>query len=237
MEYQSEKIGALAAALAKAQAGFTFASKSAEAPILSKGKDGKTYQSGKRTYADLQSVLDAVREGLASNGIAVIQAPMPCQKDGILLRTTLAHESGEWIASELELPNDRMGGVQGMGSALTYARRYALAAMVGIAQDDDDGETAMQESRKAQAKQHESDRAQAKANNPDPPTKAQIDAFWAVMHKRHPEAQTKEEFGALAYADIGKFVNREIKSASALTKLEVSDFLNACNGAAQDNPF
>lgn len=227
MEYQSQEIGELAAALAAAQATFTFAAKDSTAAMGS---------AGKRKYADLQSVLEAVREGLTANGLAVIQAPMPSE-NGIKLRTTLAHKSGQWMASELCLPQDKMGGVQGMGSALTYARRYALAAMVGIAQDDDDGETAMQESRKVQAKQHETERAQAKANNPDPPTKAQIDAFWAVMHKRHPEAQTKEEFGALAYADIGQFVGHEIKSASALTKSEVSDFLNACNGAEQDNSF
>ena len=224
MEYQSQEIGELAAALAAAQATFTFAAKDSTAAMGS---------AGKRKYADLQSVLEAVREGLTANGLAVIQAPMPAD-NGIKLRTTLAHKSGQWMASELCLPQDKMGGVQGMGSALTYARRYALAAMVGIAQDDDDGETAMQESRKAQAKQHESDRAQAKANNPDPPTKAQIDAFWAVMHNRHPEATTKQEFGALAYADIGQFVGREIKSASALTKNEISDFLNACKGAADD---
>ena len=239
MEYQSETIGALAAALAKAQSKFTFAAKSAEAPLLSKGRDGKTYQSGKRTYADLQSIIDAVREGLTSNGIAVIQAPMPSKKDGILLRTTLAHESGEWIASELELPNDRMGGVQGMGSALTYARRYALAAMVGIAQDDDDGETAMAEVRKAEKLKHEAERAQAKANNPTPPTKKQFDAFWALMKQRHPEAKTKEELVNIAYSEAGNFTGREIRSVYDMTKDEVSDFLNACNNPDNipDNPF
>lgn len=231
MEYQSEKIGALAAALAKAQAGFTFAAKSAEAPILSKGKDGKTYQSGKRTYADLQSVLDAVREGLTANGIAVIQAPMPSKKDGIMLRTTLAHESGEWIASELELPNDRMGGVQGMGSALTYARRYALAAMVGIAQDDDDGETAMAESRKAEKQRVQQTRQQAAESNHDAPSAEMFRALMATLTERG--CKEREEY----LAELSAFFRREVKSSKELTRAEISEYLNACNGAAQDNPF
>ena len=233
MEYQSEKIGALAAALAKAQAGFTFAAKSAEAPILSKNKDGKTYQSGKRTYADLQSVLDAVREGLANNGIAVIQAPMPCKKDGILLRTTLAHESGEWIASELELPNDRMGGVQGMGSALTYARRYALAAMVGIAQDDDDGETAMAESRKAEKQRVQQVRQQAKEQNHDAPSREMLQALMATLKERG--CKEREEY----LAELSAFFQREVKSSNELTRAEISEYLNACNTPANvpDSPF
>ena len=230
MEYQSEKIGALAAALAKAQAGFTFAAKASEAPILSKGKDGKTYQSGKRTYADLQSVLDAVREGLTANGIAVIQAPMPSKKDGIMLRTTLAHESGEWIASELELPNDRMGGVQGMGSALTYARRYALAAMVGIAQDDDDGETAMQESRKAQNQRVQQTRQQATVSNPNAPSPEMFRALMATLTERG--CKDREDY----LAELSDFFGREVKSSKELTKTEVAEYLNACNGV-QDNPL
>lgn len=120
--------------------------------------------------------------------------------------------------------------------ALSGAMKYALFQTFCIPTEelaDPDAEVDQLAPRGTVSKQqHEADRAKAKANNPDPPTKAQIDAFWAVMHKRHPEAQTKQEFGAMAYADVGKFVGREIKSASALTKAEVSDFLNACNGAA-----
>ena len=233
MEYQSEHIGALAAALAKAQAGFTFAAKASEAPILSKGKDGKTYQSGKRTYADLQSVLDAVRDGLTANGIAIIQAPMPSKKDGIMLRTTLAHESDEWIASELELPNDRMGGVQGMGSALTYARRYALAAMVGIAQDDDDGETAMAESRKAEKQRVQKARQQAVAENPDAPTPEMFRALMATLTERG--CREREEY----LTELSSFFGREVKSSKELTRAEISDYLSACNTPANvpDSPF
>lgn len=143
----SPSIGSLAAALAKAQGTFTFAKKESEAAVSYGGKTANV-----RKYADLAAVLDAVRAGLAANQLAIIQTPFSQQGGGVLLRTTLAHSSGEWIASEISLPADRMGGIQGWGSALTYARRYALAAMVGIAQDDDDGEAAQQaeKARKAQ---------------------------------------------------------------------------------------
>lgn len=228
MEFQSNEIGELASALAAAQAGFTFAVKDSEAPVFEKGGNAK----GRRKYADLQSVLDAVREGLTANGIAVIQAPMPAE-NGIKLRTTLAHKSGQWMASELCLPNDRMGGVQGMGSALTYARRYALAAMVGIAQDDDDGETAMAESRKAENQRVKQVRQQASAKNPDAPTDEMFRALMATLTERG--CKKREEY----LAELSAFFQREVKSSKELTRAEISEYLNACNTPANvpDSPF
>lgn len=219
MEYQSQEIGELAAALASAQATFTFASKDSTAAMGS---------AGKRKYADLQSVLEAVREGLTANGLAVVQAPMPEEK-GIKLRTTLAHKSGQWIASELYLPQDKMGGVQGMGSALTYARRYALAAMVGIAQDDDDGETAMQESRKAEKERVQQVRERAKENNQDPPTPEMSRALMSTLTAKG----CKERSDYLK--ELSSFFGRDIKSSKELTRTDISEYLNACK--TPDNPF
>ena len=201
--YQSNEIGELAAALAAAQSGFTFAVTDATGGMKNK-------------YATLQNVLEAIRQGLTANGIAVIQAPMPSQ-NGIMLRTTLAHKSGQWMASEISLPNDRMGGIQGMGSALTYARRYALAAMVGIAQDDDDGATAMKESQ-------EQARAKAKTENPNPMTAAQSNALMAYLTKRHGK---NREAGL---SELSRFFGRSLASSRELTKADVSEFLNAING-------
>ena len=220
-QYQSQEIGELAAALAAAQATFTFASKDSTAAMGN---------AGKRKYADLQSVLEAVREGLTANGLAVVQAPMPAE-NGIKLRTTLAHKSGQWMASELCLPQDKMGGVQGMGSALTYARRYALAAMVGIAQDDDDGETAMQESRKAQKQRVQQTRQQAAENNPDAPSPEMFRALMAALTERG--CKEREEY----LAELSGFFGREVKSSKELTTAEISEYLNACNGAAQYGSF
>ena len=223
MEYQSQEIGELAAALAAAQATFTFAAKDSTAAMGS---------AGKRKYADLQSVLESVREGLTANGLAVIQAPMPAD-NGIKLRTTLAHKSGQWIASELCLPQDKMGGVQGMGSALTYARRYALAAMVGIAQDDDDGETAMAESRKAEKQRVQQVRQQAKEQNHDAPSREMLQALMATLKERG--CKEREEY----LAELSAFFQREVKSSNELTRAEISEYLNACNTPANvpDSPF
>lgn len=125
---KSESIAALAAALAKAQGTMRHALKDSVNPHF------------RNRYADLASVLDAVREPLAANGLAVVQLAAD-DEHGAAVETVLMHSSGEWISSRLALPVSK-ADAQGYGSALTYARRYALAAICGIAQDDDDGEGA-----------------------------------------------------------------------------------------------
>lgn len=125
---QSENIGILAEALAKAQGQITGALKDSSNPFF------------KSKYADLASVWDACRGPLSENGLAVIQTT---EKDdsGITVKTTLAHSSGQYISGVLTMrPKD--DSPQAYGSCLTYARRYALAAIVGVAQVDDDGNAA-----------------------------------------------------------------------------------------------
>ena len=221
MEYQSQEIGELIAALSAAQATFTFAAKDSTAAMGN---------AGKRKYADLQSVLEAVREGLTANGLAIIQAPMPAD-NGIKLRTTLAHKSGQWMASELCLPQDKMGGVQGMGSALTYARRYALAAMVGIAQDDDDGEAAMAESQKAEKQRVSKVRQQAEEHHQDAPSREMFQALMATLNDRG--CKSREEY----LLELSTFFQREVKSSKELTRTEISEYLNACHEALPGNPL
>lgn len=210
MEYMSNDIGELAAALAAAQGEFTFAAKDSEASMGG---------AGKRKYADLQSVLEAVRDGLAKNGLAVVQSPMPAE-NGIRLRTLLAHKSGQWIASELCLPQDKMGGVQGMGSALTYARRYALAAMVGIAQDDDDGAQAMKEGKAFV-------REQAKAGNPAPASEGLRKALFATLRDRG--FTTSEDMKA----ELGSFFGRKIETTNVLTIEEIHEYLDAVRASRE----
>ncbi|NJL54144.1 ERF family protein [bacterium] len=126
---KSESIAKLSMALSKAQGTMNVAKKDANNPFF------------KSKYADLESVWEACREALTQNELAVIQTPEIF--DGqICLITTLTHSSGEWIESKLPLMLTKQDP-QTMGSALTYARRYALAAMVGVVQSDDDGEKAM----------------------------------------------------------------------------------------------
>lgn len=127
---QSETIGALAAALAKAQGAMRGAIKDANNPHF------------KSKYADLASVWDACRDALSANGLSVIQAPGPCEGNQLSVTTILAHSSGEWMRERLTIPLSKVDA-QGYGSAVTYGRRYALSAMVGIAPEDDDGNAAV----------------------------------------------------------------------------------------------
>lgn len=227
MEYQSEQIGELAKALAEAQGKFTFALKASTADMGAKG--------GRRKYADLQSVIDAVKPELTAHGLAVVQASMP-NPNGISLRTTLMHSSGQWIAGQIDLPIDRMGGIQGMGSALTYARRYALSAMVGIAADeDDDGEASMAAAKSYKKQQVQEARQQAVANNPDPATAAQLKAIMACLQSRG--IRERED----CLAELGSFFGRTVKSSKELTRAEASDFLEAhkpeTSPVTPDDPF
>ena len=132
----SETIGTIAAALAKAQAELTNPEKSLVAIIRSPFP-----REGDRTfrYAPLSSGLDIVRKGLGRHEIATIQTTTIDKDAGLLrLTTVLAHSSGEWISSEWPVcVIADIASAQRMGAALTYARRYALFTLVGIAGEDD----------------------------------------------------------------------------------------------------
>src|SRR6266513_1364426 len=136
MHRSSESIGAIAAALAKAQAELTNPEKSLIASIPSPfPREGeKTFR-----YASLASGLDIVRKNLGQHEIATVQTTAIDQDSGqIRLTTLLAHASGEWISSDWPVcPISEMAMPHRMGAALTYARRYALFALVGIAGEDD----------------------------------------------------------------------------------------------------
>lgn len=133
---RSEQINELAAALAKAQAKMRPASMDAENPAFKRGN--KTLR-----YADLASVWDAIREPLTSNGIAVVQTAA-LSEHGVTVECLLVHTSGQWVEGSLTVPLEgaRQTGAHAVGSATSYGRRYLLAAMCGVVQDDDDGNEA-----------------------------------------------------------------------------------------------
>jgi ERF superfamily protein len=136
MPRSSESVAALASALAKAQAELINPEKSLTATIRS-GRPGERERSFR--YAPLSSGLDIVRKTLGQHEIATLQTTAIDQTAGMVnLTTTLAHASGEWIASEWPVcPIAETANPQRMGAALTYARRYALFTLVGIAGEDD----------------------------------------------------------------------------------------------------
>jgi hypothetical protein len=100
-------------------------------------------------YSDLAAVWDACREALTKHGLAVVQSPGPCADGRMEMTTMLAHASGEWMRGTLTIPLAKVDA-QAYGSATTYARRYALAAFVGVAPEDDDGNAATAAAPRAQ---------------------------------------------------------------------------------------
>lgn len=125
---QSDDVSELTKALVKVQA------------VVEGAVKDKVNPHFKNRYADLSSVWEACRKPLTDNGLAVAQV---LEADGATsyLKTTLLHTSGQWIASLMPLPCDQRN-MQALGSAITYARRYSLAAIVGVCPEDDDGNAA-----------------------------------------------------------------------------------------------
>ena len=168
----SEQVDALAKALSKAQGEMGGAVKDSSNPFF------------KSSYADLGSVIAAIKDSFAANGISYTQFPIR-DEAGAGVETILMHESGQWIKSSYTLPLAKFDA-QSAGSCLTYARRYALQAIAGIPAIDDDGNQAT---------------ASAPQSRPAPaPTPAP---------SRKPKAQqvpqsVKEEAGAKAVVVNGK---------------------------------
>ena len=128
---QSESITDLATALCLAQAEMGGAIKDSNNPFF------------KSSYADLTSVIKVIKEPFAKWGLSFVQLPVTSAGgNGIGVSTMLMHKSGQWLQGEYLLPMDKVTP-QGAGSAITYARRYALQSLVGIPSVDDDSELAM----------------------------------------------------------------------------------------------
>ena len=128
---KSESIAGLAAALAKAQGAMKGAVKDSANPFF------------KSKYADLASVVEAIRNAFSANGLSYVQTVQSSDLDEVRVETMILHSSGEWIScGVLALPVSK-NDAQGYGSALTYARRYSLSAAVGVAPEDDDGNAAV----------------------------------------------------------------------------------------------
>lgn len=128
---QTESIKELSAALAKAQGVMTHAGKTVDNPYF------------KSKYADLSAVIDAAKPALAANGLSVMQITEMDEHSNITLVTQLNHSSGEWVRGYYPVKPTK-NDPQGLGSALTYARRYAYGAITGVAAagEDDDGNAA-----------------------------------------------------------------------------------------------
>ena len=202
---KSEAINELAAALAKAQGQMEGAKKDADNPFF------------KSKYADLASVVEAIRGPFAEHGLSYVQCPDACEGEEVAVDTVLMHASGQWISSRTVVPVTKKDA-QGYGSALTYARRYGLQAIAGVAAEDDDGNAAA--SAKPSAK------PRAKESMPTPgvvsPAQAETEA-----NRNFPSIADLE--GALPEIDVETQRNLllgQIKGCADRLKLKAPDRAN-----------
>ena len=150
---KSESIASLAKALAKAQGEVENASKASVNPHF------------KSKYADLAEVLNTVRPVFSANGLSFVQ--MPSFAEGVVMvETVLMHESGEWISETASSPITKQDA-QGVGSAITYLRRYSLAAFAGVAQEDDDANASIGGNKQSQPSNKSNELPQSVLISPD----------------------------------------------------------------------
>lgn len=214
----SVDIGKISAALSKAQGSYEIATKDTKNPFF------------KSNYADLATVIGATRKALSDNGIAVIQSPQgDANSRQVVITTLLVHLSGEWFRGELALPcPSTKWDAQTVGSAITYARRYALQSLLAIAGEDDDGNLATEAARASERDEHH-EKLVPKMDGQARIATYQVTAFVAACQKSgKTEAQVSAYLDSVnKYAKIEELQkqdwNEAIKWASKVQSPETSE--------------
>jgi hypothetical protein len=220
---ESEQINELATALAKVQGSIEHASKDSVNPFH------------KSKYADLASVWEACRKQLSSNGLSIVQLPNGLEDNCLILDTKLLHSSGQWISSRIKMPLSKLDP-QGYGSTLTYARRYALAAIVGVYQDDDDSESGTKRTPQTDSKQQ---KTHTDTNMPTAtekttttqPAKSQEQSA-KVSEGQVKSLYIKSTKEGLTHDDVHMLIKWKYKIESA-KDLTVSEFVNIANNLSK----
>ena len=218
----SESIGKLAMALSKAQGEMKDAEKKSKNPFFGS------------MYADLNSVFEAIRPALSKNGIAVTQIIIP-DPNFATVETLLIHESGEWLKSKITMKPSRYRkdgtceerlDPQGFGSAYTYARRYALSAIVGIASEaDDDGNNASGQDKKGPPQKAK--KAPLVKPQENRLTDAQKKKMWACFNEGFGDAPlNKDEKTLITYDFAGRVLGKDVQSIAGLSKEEASKVID-----------
>jgi hypothetical protein len=200
---KSENIAELAAALCKAQA-----------EIKDSALDGKNPHFHSE-YSTPTAIWSACREALTANGLSVVQTNDDEDADTVVLETTLLHSSGQWITGRMKMKPAK-ADPQGIGSATTYARRYALAAIVGVAPEDDDAEAATGRQQKAAPKTQPQQTGRPIPVQSAEKERADLAADITQTCKLLKAAGDKE-FNTLG--DLKKFVNQEFSVEDGLGSL------------------
>jgi hypothetical protein len=185
----------------------------------------------KTKYADLQSVWNACRQKLHDNGLSIIQT-VNTGLEGTVLETTLLHTSGEWVSSIYPV-TPKVADPQGYGSAITYARRYALAALVGVIAGDDDAEQAVGRKEGANDSEATKDALAAvtgdegagyKAGDKTFDRKEWIGYVTTVAHKY--KLDMLKDTTKMKHSDLQQYGMEVLQAASAAKKAAAADAAN-----------
>jgi hypothetical protein len=240
MPRSSETVAALASALAKAQAELVNPEKSLTATVRT-GRPGDGERSFR--YAPLSSGLDIVRKTLGQHEIATLQTTAIDQTAGMVhLTTTLAHASGEWIASDWPVcPIAETANPQRMGAALTYARRYALFTLVGIAGEDDLDAPDLCEVPRSQTSSADEHPLMPRGGQPRvPPRKPGNGQRRNSMHGEPPAPLEPEQSAALReklLTELGTITSADLAAVWAQEALAAKNSLAAADAKLVEDAF
>jgi hypothetical protein len=240
MPRSSDTVAALASALAKAQAELVNPEKTLTATIRT-GRPGENERSFR--YAPLSSGLDIVRKTLGQHEIATLQTTAIDQTAGMVhLTTTLAHASGEWIASDWPVcPIAETANPQRMGAALTYARRYALFTLVGIAGEDDLDAPDLCEAPRSQTSSADEHPLMPRDGQPRvPPRRPGNGQRRNSMHSERPAPLEPEQSAALReklLSELGTITSADLAAIWAQEALPAKNSLAAADAKLVEDAF
>lgn len=220
----SDDVDEISAALSKAQGAMD------DAPKDTTGQVGQQ----KTRYADLASVRAASRQALAANGLAYVQFPTAAERGYATIVTRLMHSSGQWIEDDAGVTVPAGNTAQTLGSAITYARRYSLMAVLGIAADDDDGHAATQARQQPRPKQQDT----PAPRQPVSSEPAQDDGFFAITGPQLTKLGVM--FGNVGIKDrdsrlalMRTLTGRNLTSSKDMTAAEASTAIGALTDVEQ----
>lgn len=216
----SENLNELALALSKAQGQMESAKKDSTNPHF------------RSKYADLAAVVEAIKKPLAANGLSYLQGFGWDEHGALIVRTRLLHSSGQWVESELRVRPVK-DDPQGVGSAVSYGRRYALQSLVGLTADDDDGNAssnAPQTPRKAEATNgHAATDRKEPAAPVDPKTVAlkSLAGTFSAIHSENPKVlpfaptDHSDKAAAARRQLVGQVLGKEVADIRELSAPEI----------------